>query len=114
MANRYNEQLQKMEQRIFGDDDKNYLLFDGITASMFYQDMQKAAEKARVRFRSPHKLRHTFLTWFYTETNEDRLLARKVGGHEDERSMRVYSHLAEQLGLEQKRREQAKARIVVD
>lgn len=111
LVRRYNEQIDLLSKNTHGRDERDYLLFDNITASMFYQDLVAACEVCKIRFRSPHKLRHTFLTWFYTQTNEDRLLARKVGGHEDERSMRVYSHLAEQIGLEQKRREQGRVKM---
>lgn len=111
LATLYNTQIDLYEKRTHGNDERDYLLFDKLTASMFYQDLIKASESAKIRFRSPHKLRHTFLTWFYARTNEDRLLARKVGGHEDERSMLIYSHLAEQIGLEQKSKEQLRAKI---
>lgn len=67
---------------------------------MFYIDMMKAFEKTGLRKRSPHKARHTFLTWFYAEILEDTFIAEKVGGHRDKRSLEVYSHMREQLGRE--------------
>lgn len=86
----------------YGDDERDYLLFDGITASMFYRDLQKAYEIARMRFKSPHKLRHAYLTWFYDVTNDDDFLSEAVGGHRDKRSRENYSHIAEQIGRERK------------
>jgi integrase len=60
----------------------------------------------QLKERSPHKCRHTFLTWFYGETLEDLFLAEWVGGHRDKRSLEVYSHMREQLGREQQFKEQ--------
>ncbi len=65
-----------------------------------------------MKFRSPHKLRHSYLTWFYDVVNEDPFLARKVGGHEDNRSMQNYAHLSEQIGLEHTRKEQTAKRTM--
>ena len=62
--------------------------------------MVKAFSITKLKERSPHKARHTFLTWFYGETLEDVFLAEKVGGHRDKRSLEVYSHMREQLGRE--------------
>ena len=89
------------------------MLFEGLSASMFYSDVQKAFERCKLRFRSPHKLRHTFLTWFYGHTDENRFLARKVAGHNEERSVQIYSHINEQIGLEQKQKEQSKQKMKI-
>lgn len=111
LAERWNAQQELFEKKTHGRDKKDYLLFDGLTASMFYTDVQKAFEKTKLRFRSPHKLRHTFLTWFYGNTDENRFLARKVAGHNEERSVQIYSHINEQIGLEQTRKEQSKRKM---
>lgn len=88
------------EKRIYGNDPRDYLLFDGITSSSFYADVVKAFEKTGLRYRCPHKLRHTFLTWFYDKIGEDSFLAEKVGGHRDKKSIEIYSHIREQIGRE--------------
>ncbi len=110
---RWNAQQELFEKKAHGKDGRNYLLFNGLTASMFYIDVQKAFEKTKLRFRSPHKLRHTFLTWFYGHTDENRFLARKVAGHNEERSVQIYSHINEQIGLEQTQKEQSKQKMKI-
>jgi integrase len=47
-----------------------------------------------------HKLRHTFLTWFYDKTGEDLFLAEKIAGHRDKKTLEIYSHIREQIGRE--------------
>jgi integrase len=93
IATRWNIQQELFEKKSYGKDGRDYLLFEGISACMFYNDVQKAIEICKLRFRSPHKLRHTFLTWFYRHTDENRFLARKVAGHNEERSVQIYSHI---------------------
>lgn len=111
IVERWNQQQDKLEEKTHGKESRDYLLFEGLTTSMFYGDLQKAFDKAKLRFRSPHKLRHTFLTWFYDKTDENRFLAKNVAGHNEERSVQVYSHMNEQIGREQERKEQSKRKM---
>lgn len=113
LAERWNTQQDLFEKKTHGKEKRDYLLFDGLTASMFYLDVQKAFDKTKLRFRSPHKLRHTFLTWFYGHTDENRFLARKVAGHNEERSVQIYSHINEQIGREQDLKEQSKRKMKI-
>lgn len=106
LVDAWNEQIGLFQQKSHGSNNHNYLLFEGVTASMFYIDMMKVFEITKLKKRSPHKCRHTFLTWFYGETLEDLFLAEWVGGHRDKRSLEVYSHMREQLGREQQFKEQ--------
>jgi integrase len=73
----------------------------------------KAFEKAKLPFRGPHKLRHPFLTAFYAATNESRFLARKVAGHNEERSMAIYSHIGEKIALEQTQKKQSQKKMKI-
>jgi len=111
IVERYNAQSEKLDKKEHGIEARDYLLFDDLSLSQFYNHLVKAFEKAKLRFRSPHKLRHTYLTWFYDKTNEDRFLAKRVAGHAEERSMAIYSHLSEQIGLEQKQKTQSQKRL---
>lgn len=90
----------QFEKRVYGDDPYDYLLFDGLTSSAYYNDVVKAYAQTGLRYRCPHKLRHTFLTWFYDKTGEDLFLAEKVAGHRDKKTIEVYSHIREQIGRE--------------
>lgn len=113
IAKLWNEQNDLLTERKFGNEPRDYLLFDGLTVSMFYGDVVKAFEKAKLPFRSPHKLRHAFLTAFYAATNESRFLARKVAGHNEERSMAIYSHIGEQIALEQTQKKQSQKKMKI-
>jgi integrase len=102
-AVRVQKELQMTKR--FGEDESNYLLFDGLTASKFYLDLKQAQEKTKLHHRSPHKLRHTHLSWLYGEISEDPFLAEKIGGHRDKAALETYSHIREQMGQEQERQE---------
>ncbi len=111
IVDRWNQQHEMLEKKANGSEPRDYLLFDGLTGSMFYNDIVEAFEKTKLRYRSVHKLRHTYLTWFYEVTNENRFLAKKVAGHNEERSMAVYSHLLEQIDREQTLKVQSKTKL---
>lgn len=111
IVDRWNHQHDLMAKKTFGANPRDYLLFDGLTSSMFYNDLREAYEKTKLRFRSIHKLRHTWLTWFYDKTDESRFLAKKVCGHNEERSVLVYSHINEQVGREQALKTQSKTKL---
>lgn len=107
----YDEKMDQADKRLFRSDLKNYILFDGLTASMFYCDIAKAYLRIGPPIKSPHKLRHAYLTPFYDVTNEDQFLAEVVAGHRDKRIIENYSHIAEQIGNEQKQKSQTKRRL---
>ena len=107
----HGEKMDQIDKCRFGNDLRNYILFDGLTASMFYCDIAKVYLRIGHPIKSPHKLRHAFLTPFYDKTNEDQFLAEVVGGHRDKRIIENYSHIAEQIGNEQKQKIQSKARL---
>jgi len=94
-----------LERGVYGPDEDDYLLFDGLTAAMFYNDLTLALKRLNLKHRSPHKLRHTFLTWFYAKINNDPFLAESVGGHRERRDIERYSHLRELIGRERKTQE---------
>ncbi len=109
----YNNQIEKLENGEFGSEERDYLLFDGMTASKFYIDLMKAFEATGLKPRSPHKVgRHTYATWFYGVTCEDPVLAEKVLGHRDKATMDNYSHLAEQIGREQQQKIRGRKKLV--
>jgi integrase len=87
LVRRANEALDKFYRKVYTSDPKDYLLFDGLTASMFYSDLAKALEQLKMKHRSSHKTRHTYLAWFYDKINEDSFLAEKIAGHRDKRDI---------------------------
>ncbi len=90
---------------------QDFLLFEGLTASMFASDLTSALKALKVRLRSAHKTRHTFLTWFCGMVGEDEFLADKIAGHRGRRDIERYSHLAELLGRERLAKRHGKQRL---
>jgi integrase len=108
----YNQQLDGFGRLEHGPEERNYLLFDGMTASMFYSDLMKAFQATGLKPRPPHKIgRHTYATWFYDVTCEDPVLAERVVGHRDKATMDIYSHMAEQIGREQQQKVRGKIKL---
>lgn len=101
----------RARSKTYGTDEQSYLLFEGITSSMFASDLSKALQQLKLPRRSPHKTRHTFLTWFYSLIGEDEFLAGKVAGHRDKRDIERYCHLAEIMGREQKEKQKGQKRL---
>lgn len=112
LARRANEALDQYESRAKGSSDKrDYLFFEGLSKSIFYSDLSKALKMLGLRHRSPHKARHTFLTWFYDKIDEDAFLAEKVGGHRDKRDIERYNHIRELIGRERALQENQSSRF---
>lgn len=111
LVERYETSMALYDSKVHGSNPRDYLLFDGLTASKFYRDLAKAYERCGLKFKSPHKLRHAYLTPFYDRTCEDQFLAETVGGHRDRKMIENYSHIAEQIGLEQKAKAQLHRRL---
>ena len=78
---------------------------------MFTSDLTEALRMLALPQRSPHKARHSFLTWFYSTVGEDEFLADKVAGHRDRRDIERYCHLSEMMGREQKEKQKGKQRL---
>ncbi len=111
LVDRWNAQQEKKERNAHGEDLRNYLLFDTLTASIFYNDLKEAYRRASLIFKSPHMNRHFFLTWFYECCDSDRFLAKVISGHIDERSIENYSHLRDFIGREQQAKKQATTKM---
>lgn len=90
---------------------RDILLFHGLTKAIFYSDLSKALKKLALRHRSPHKTRHTFLTWFYPRISCDAYLAKVVGGHQDQRDIERYNHIREEIDRETKLKAQRGSRL---
>ncbi len=78
---------------------------------MFYLDIQEAFQRLNLRHRSPHKLRHTFLTWFYERIDQNAFLAEKVAGHRDPRDIERYNHIRQLIGREREKEKQRGSRF---
>jgi integrase len=100
---RWEIQDEKFQQRVYGVEERNYLLFEGLNKNRFYRHIKEACRKARVREHSPHDSRHTFSTEFVGLFECDLNLARLVLGHRDQRETLGYTHLFNQIQLEKAR-----------
>lgn len=111
LVDRVNGAEGQFESRSYGNERQNYLLFNGLTASKFYADLTKALQALNLPHRSPHKLRHTYLTWLYDKINEDMFLAGQIAGHRDQRDVERYGHVVELIGREMKQKQQRRKRL---
>lgn len=111
LVDRWNIQQERKETNVHGSDLRNYLLFDSLTASIFYNDLKVAFRNAGLIFKSPHMCRHHFLNWFYEICDYDRFLAKIISGHIDDRSIAVYSHLHDFIGREQQVKKQVAGKM---
>lgn len=101
LAFRRDAAKKELERHSFGADQRNYLLFDGITPNKYRANLRKACARAKVRYHPPHDGgRHTFATWFYDVTFLDQFLGEVVLGHKDDKTRRRYGHMAELRGRE--------------
>ncbi len=85
---------------------KDILLFQGLTAQLFYCDLTWVLKQLGLKHRSPHKCRHTFLTWFYPRIQENLSLAKTVAAHSDARDLARYNHFQEAIFQEMKLKSQ--------
>ena len=111
LARRYNEQSALMENKQFGSNKSDYLLFDGLTRNIFFRLITKAYEKSKFKNKSAHCARHTFATNLAGMTNADTGLCRLVLGHRDEDTTLGYVHLFEQINRQARANVQVKNKI---
>lgn len=90
------------ERRTYGDDKKNYLLFDGLNKNIFSNLLRTATRLSNKPYRSAHDCRHTFCTHFAGKVGGDIFLCELVLGHRDSETTRDYMHLQEQINKEAK------------
>jgi len=107
----WNRTADEFDAKLYGGNSEDYLLFDGLPKAMFYRDLTEALAKLGLRHRSPHKKRHTYLTWFYEKVGEDMFLANKVAGHRDRRDVERYNHLNELIGRERQAKIAGQSRL---
>ena len=111
LVKRWNKAVDEMNAKKWGKESRDYLLFEGFSASSFYQELVLACKNVGIKSHSPHDCRHTFCTWFYDVTDNNESLAEMVVGHRDKETRENYSHLVEQIGNEMKNREQRLTRL---
>ena len=84
----YNEEVERMQQKIWGTLPSNYVLFDGVQRSV----VQKAYAALGIPYHNPHCCRHTRATWLVGETG-DTFLTRMWLGHTSQKVLDKYVHI---------------------
>lgn len=88
---RCKDQFQGWRAGIYGPDQKDYLLFDGLNKATGMTRLKQAQERAHQRHKTWHCLRHTRATTLFGETG-DRELAKMWLGHVSDKVFNKYSH----------------------
>lgn len=110
LVSRFNECSKQHSKKVFGDDPRDYLLFDGLTKGAFASHLKRAYEALGDKYRpkSAHCLRHTFATELAGMALGDTTLCKNVLGHKDEETTQRYVHLFEQINQKAKMQGQRK------
>jgi len=95
-------QRENWKNKKYGNDKKNYLLFDGLNKSIFANDLRKAYEGTKFKRHTAHDCRHTFCTEFGGMTEGNQFLCQNVLGHKDSKTNDHYFHLWENIQLKMK------------
>ena len=97
LVRRWNAQKALFEKRIYGDNPKNYLLFDGLNKNRYYNVLARGYEAAKVTYHSPHDTRHTFCTDIAGVTGCDMFFCQLILGHKDMKTTERYWHIHEAI-----------------
>lgn len=109
LVRRFNVCTKQIESRIFGEEPRDYLLFDGLTKGTFASHLLRVYTAAgKYRSKSAHCLRHTFATELAGLSLGDNTLCKHVLGHRDEETTERYVHLFEQINQQAKMKGQRK------
>lgn len=107
----YFHQRELFKQKKFGDNPKDYLLFDGLNKQRFGNYLKQACKNLKIRHYTPHSCRHTFATQFTGMTFGNVFLCQLVLGHRDLSTSRKYIHIWEQIHKNCKSAQQLKTGI---
>lgn len=100
LAARFNEQRKLFKVGRWGQDLKNYLLFDGLTNMVFANDMTFVRNKLKTEVDySPHSLRHTYATRLVEKVSGNFTLCNMILGHHDINMTMRYVHINEAMKL---------------
>ncbi len=89
----WNEQQALFESKKFGSCPDDYLLFDGLTRSIYSRNLRLAQKYLKFGPYTPHEARHTYSTWLAEKTGGNYTLCRMILGHSDVDITMRYIHL---------------------
>lgn len=88
------------QNALYGDNKKDYLLFDGMNKNIYSSLLRRSAEMARVKHHPPHNARHTYSTNFVGTVFGNFTLCQMVLGHASIEITKRYVHIHEQIQRE--------------
>lgn len=106
LAELWIQQKENLDNKMYGSDPKNYLLFDGLNKNIFGNYMRSVCGRHKIGPYTPHCCRHTFATVFTGMVMGNIFLCSLVLGHADTSTTRKYIHLWEQIQKDLKSEEQ--------
>lgn len=93
----------------FGEDLKNYLLFDGLNKNSFSRHLRQAQKSLHLEvFFTPHDARHTYSTWLAEQTGGNYAMCRMILGHSNVNITMRYIHMQARLQRQLKSKIQLK------
>ena len=97
LATLWQAQMINFNNKKYGTDKSNYLLFDGLTKGKFTAKLAQAFKDAKLKYKSPHLLRHTYCTKLAGQTMGNTMLCRAILGHTKSETVDKYIHIYGQL-----------------
>lgn len=103
LVNLWNKQRELYRLKRYGTDLKDYLLFDGLTYSIYSTTLRLIQQKMKSLYlHSPHDTRHTYSTWLADKTGGNYTLCRMILGHHDLDMTMRYVHINSKLQRQMK------------
>lgn len=97
LVKRWKEQQVLYAKKVYGKNQRDYLLFDGLTKNHYYSALIRAIKKSKLPHHSPHDTRHTFATNFAKATFGNTSLCRIVLGQVKQEVTDRYIHLYDEI-----------------
>lgn len=92
----HSQELKKLEKKIYGKDEKDYVLFEGIDKTSSSERLKKAFANCKLKYRSWHCCRHSRATDLIGRTGSQ-FLTRIWLGHSSQRITDKYIHIYEAI-----------------
>lgn len=102
LARLWNTQRDLLEEKQYGNDPKDYLLFQALNKNVYSNALKKAQKTLRTKF-TPHDTRHTYSTWLAEVSAGNFMLCKTILGHSNLDVTLRYIHIQEKMNRELKR-----------
>lgn len=102
LARLWNTQRDLLEKKKYGNDPKDYLLFETLNKNVYSNALKRAQKNLRTKF-TPHDTRHTYSTWLAEISAGNFMLCKTILGHSNLDVTLRYIHIHERMARELKR-----------